>query len=336
MTVFVTNVPCYFSVVNQKEEEGSQMPVRRTYAEVLKEFVERNYTLLDIEYKNNKQKLRYKCKIHSDVEQKIRFNDLTTGHGCKFCGEERKVENLKKMAFEQRTSEEEVKAAFDKRGYKLLSNYENAHQQLTYQCPNHPDKRLKIRFSDLKAGNGCKYCAIDGMRLDVDVIRSRFAERGYTLLEKEYINSRVPMLYLCPKHPDIETRITLSSLTNGRGCTHCAVESSRGKLSVHYNHNVPDEIRAKERRYDAELNVWRKAVYKRDSFACVKCGDNRGGNLNAHHKDGYAWCVDRRYDVDNGATLCETCHRKFHSAYGNKDNTESQFEKWINTKEASE
>jgi hypothetical protein len=334
MTVLGINALCSRSVVRQNEEGGSHMPVRRTYAEVLKEFTDRNYILLDDEYKNNKQKLRYKCKIHNDVEQGIRFNDLTTGHGCKFCGEERKFENLKKMAFEQKTPETKVVKEFEKRGYKLLSRYKNAHEPLKYLCLTHPEHPLKIRISDLKAGGGCRYCAADKSRLGIETARQIFQERGYELAELVYVNSSTPMRYICPKHPEKETRITISSLRGGHGCSYCAIENSRGKLSVHYNHDLSDEIRAKDRRYDTEIYAWRKSVYERDNYTCVKCGDDRGGNLNAHHKDGFAWCVERRYDVSNGATMCETCHRKFHSRYRNKDNTESQFVEWL--KEASE
>jgi hypothetical protein len=312
------------------------MPKRRTYVEVLKEFAAREYTLIETEYKNNKQKLRYRCSIHSDIEQEIRFNDLTTGHGCKFCGEERKIDNLKKMAIGQRTPECEVNAEFEKRGYKLLSKYENAHQHLNYQCPRHPDEKLIIRFSDLKAGNGCKHCAIDDMRLGIVAARELFAAHGYRLTDEYYKNSSTPMRYICPKHPDKETRISVSDLKGGHGCVHCAIEKSRGVLSAHYNHDLPNEVRVKDRRYDPNVYLWRKAVYTRDNYTCVMCGDNTGGNLNAHHKDGFSWCIKRRYDVNNGATLCEMCHRKFHSTYGNKDNTETQFEEWLKTKGESE
>lgn len=311
------------------------MPQRHTYEEVLKEFESRGYVLLEKNYRNNKQLLRYKCNNHPEFEQRIRFNDLTMAHGCKYCGRERINEAVNERAKMQIKPIDLVEQEFKRRGYTFIrESYKGTRYQIQYKCGIHKDKVLKIKFSDLKRGGGCRYCAIEAMKLSYEEVQKRFAQKGYILLDKEYINNQTPMLYICPNHPDIETRISVDAITQGHGCTHCAIEASRGKLSAHYNHNVSDEERAKDRRYDAQIHGWRKEVYRRDNYTCVKCGDARGGNLNAHHKDGYAWCIDRRYDIENGATLCETCHRGFHSAYGNRDNTESQFNEWI--KEASE
>lgn len=58
---------------------------------------------------------------------------------------------------------------------------------------------------------------------------------------------------------------------------------------------------------------WRRAVFQRDKYTCQLCGDCRGGNLRAHHIRMYSVFPELRYDVDNGITLCETCHKKVHS-----------------------
>ena len=51
--------------------------------------------------------------------------------------------------------------------------------------------------------------------------------------------------------------------------------------------------------------------------------------LEVHHLDGYDWCVEKRTDDTNGITLCETCHKNFHSLYGRGNNTKEQFEEWF-------
>lgn len=65
-------------------------------------------------------------------------------------------------------------------------------------------------------------------------------------------------------------------------------------------------------RNGSETAVWRKAVFERDNYTCQDCGDNRGGNLNAHHFKSFAEYPELRFDVDNGLTLCEDCHTKIH------------------------
>lgn len=101
-----------------------------------------------------------------------------------------------------------------------------------------------------------------------------------------------------------------------------------GENNNNYNPNLSDGERGTRRNIQG-YDDWRLKVYERDKFTCVRCGDNRGGNLTAHHKDGYHWCKERRTDVSNGVTLCETCHIDFHSIYGYRDNTEEQFKRWL-------
>ncbi len=61
-----------------------------------------------------------------------------------------------------------------------------------------------------------------------------------------------------------------------------------------------------------EYKEWRKAIYERDNYTCQFCGDDKGGNLEAHHKKSFKDFPELRYDVDNGITLCQTCHREVH------------------------
>lgn len=121
---------------------------------------------------------------------------------------------------------------------------------------------------------------------------------------------------------------------------YCSKECANVGYGINFNKNnhaswnfkLTNEEREKNRKYQ-EYNKWRDSVYHRDFYTCQCCGNKRGGNLNAHHLDGYDWCKDKRTDMNNGITLCEDCHKDFHGQYGYGNNTKEQFEEWIKDKE---
>lgn len=280
------------------------MPTKRTYEFVKSAFSENGYELISREYINNKQRLEYICPKHPNETQTTRLNDLLSGHGCKSCGRERIAQNLKNMAKEQRLSYEDVQQEFIKRGYELLSReYTRASESLEYRCPAHPNEKLTVRISDLKRGSGCRYCAIDKMKVPFEDVKYLFEINGYNLLDTEYRNSNTPLRFECPRHPEEETTITYASLIEGHQCLLCSIEDSRGENSVHYKHEISPEERAKDRRLDPDNHAWRASVFQRDKFTCQYCGKGSQNDLNAHHKDAHHWCIERRYDITNGVTL---------------------------------
>lgn len=62
-------------------------------------------------------------------------------------------------------------------------------------------------------------------------------------------------------------------------------------------------------RRSVEYKLWREAVFKRDNYTCIWCGDNKGGNLNADHIKPFAYFPELRFAIDNGRTLCIDCHK---------------------------
>lgn len=57
-----------------------------------------------------------------------------------------------------------------------------------------------------------------------------------------------------------------------------------------------------------EMTLWTKAIFERDNYTCQICGE-KGGRLNADHIKPYALFPELRWDIDNGRTLCESCHK---------------------------
>ena len=60
-----------------------------------------------------------------------------------------------------------------------------------------------------------------------------------------------------------------------------------------------------------EYKKWRKDVFARDCYTCQDCGV-KGVYIHAHHIKEWAKFPELRYDLNNGVTLCETCHKKRH------------------------
>lgn len=81
-----------------------------------------------------------------------------------------------------------------------------------------------------------------------------------------------------------------------------------------------------------EYRQWRSDVFTRDKYTCQICGDNKGGNLEAHHirpismlirenniktSEDSLFC-EALWNINNGQTLCLKCHKKT-DTYGHND-----------------
>lgn len=90
-------------------------------------------------------------------------------------------------------------------------------------------------------------------------------------------------------------------------------------------------------RNSLEYRQWRNDVFTRDNFTCQECGDNKGRNLEAHHRISMSnilryykiktlkEALDCKmiWDMDNGLTLCANCHKNTNN-YGEKAKIDSQ------------
>jgi len=67
-------------------------------------------------------------------------------------------------------------------------------------------------------------------------------------------------------------------------------------------------------RNSVEIRLWREAVFARDAWTCQKCrarcGNGKAVYLNAHHIKSFAKYPELRTSIENGITLCKTCHNK--------------------------
>jgi hypothetical protein len=198
---------------------------------------------------------------------------------------------------------------------------------------------LVVRADSLSDGNtvscGCvktNRCRELGHRSAADLQGKRFGR--WAVVNRD--NSRVGALkafWICHCDCGKEGRVDSFSLTSGnsKSCGCWAREEKKRRAT---NPNLTDEERAlnQDRRFVPGLRDWRKAVYERDHYACIACGDFRGGNLIAHHKESWATNKNLRLDIRNGVTACKSCHDGFHKKYGYGGNTSAQWQEFTEEK----
>lgn len=106
-----------------------------------------------------------------------------------------------------------------------------------------------------------------------------------------------------------------------------------GDKNPQWNPERTHEQRVAERKTNKD-RLWRISVFVRDNYTCQVCGDDKGGNLVSHHLESYHKNEQGRYDIDNGVTLCKTCHLDYHHNHGWKNATKKKFEQFVASREA--
>lgn len=136
-----------------------------------------------------------------------------------------------------------------------------------------------------------------------------------------------PMQNVDVKKKAVDTCIKKYGVSN-----YGAIYSSthKGELSPTWKGGVSHH---REERATFEYRNWRKSVFSRDKYTCQCCDDKSSKGhaveLHAHHIENWKDNLDKRYDIDNGITLCDKCHYLFHSLYGKVNNSKEQLDSFL-------
>jgi HNH endonuclease len=60
---------------------------------------------------------------------------------------------------------------------------------------------------------------------------------------------------------------------------------------------------------------WRNTIFARDNYTCQGC-KMKSDKLHAHHIIPWAVSVELRFEVSNGISLCQPCHKIIHNYMG--------------------
>jgi REP element-mobilizing transposase RayT len=135
-----------------------------------------------------------------------------------------------------------VKDQFEEHDFELLeTEYINNHVKMRCICKVHGE--FSITYAELRNGHGCRKCSDNRRKLTYEFVKVKFKERGYNLLETEYINSQTLMHYLCKIHEE-EFSITYGNLNGGYGCPKCGRERANDSEKLTYEF-VDSQFKAK-------------------------------------------------------------------------------------------
>jgi hypothetical protein len=156
--------------------------------------------------------------------------------------------------------------------------------------------------------------------------------KTFELISNKFVGQKEKLQFYCNIHKK-HFYMTLDNVLQEKGCERCGYESYSGENHYNYNPNLTNEERELGRNYIGanSYDYWRTSVFKRDDYTCQCCGKTKC-KINAHHLDGWNWCIENRVDINNGITLCEVCHKEFHLIYGKGDNTKEQYIEFIENK----
>lgn len=248
----------------------------------------------------------------------------------------------------KRRTPEEAKDELKELGWELLTEWKGTNKKITCKCISCGYERYNLAKGFFKSPD-CPVCA--GRRHTMETFTKKLIECNDKLeiipgQEFKTVDDRYWFRCRAKGHKVFVKGI---NALHGSGCKVCfdewnvqRLKEMSGEKHPFWNPNISDEERElwkKQRRGSEsyEYGKWRRVVFERDDYTCAYCGQ-RGGKLEAHHLEGWKVNKELRYDINNGVTLCVSCHRTgdhaFHKIYGKGNNTKAQFLEWIATKEA--
>jgi len=195
---------------------------------------------------------------------------------------------------------------------KLLSRYVGALVKNDLQCLI-CGYLWKAIYSSFQSQNcGCPKCA--GLAKPTQEFVEADYLKGRIKLLSRYVNYRVKNDLECLECEYLWKAAYTDFRWKNSGCPECYRLSKIGETNPNWNHELTKEDREKHRNrnYILGYRLWVEAVYDRDKYTCQFCGSSISGTLNAHHIDSWATHKSERLNVDNGVTLCKTCHDACH------------------------
>lgn len=203
----------------------------------------------------------------------------------------------------------------------------------------HCDKLFKKRADRITGNDYCsqicfknsrrtaKSIVCDTCGLGFDIVPANIKEKNYCSYECHYESKRNKVEVECTNCGKIISKVP-SKVHDTNFCSQLCSQEYR-VLENHHNWKGGSPKLGRSTRVYLD---WRLNCMERDNFICNYCG-TRGGDLEVHHILSFARYPAAREVLDNGTTLCKTCHREFHYAYGFTNFTREDYFEWLKRKQ---
>lgn len=259
-----------------------------------------------VDYVNAKSKLPTRCPNGNIYEvSKDLFINNRSRCNCPDCRKQKSCPRKYRSADEAISELAEL-------GEVIIGEYKSSKKKVLSRCRKCGFTREIMPERYFHGAASCAVCAgrykptTEEYKREVEISRP-----GWSLAQgAEYINSHTPIPHICDKGHF--ARMCPRDFRRGVGCGECAdlatAERQRGENNHNYNPNLTDEEREAKRNIP-EFREWARKVKERDDFTCQACG-KRGGRLESHHINAFKEYELLRYELANGITLCETCHKE--------------------------
>jgi hypothetical protein len=174
-----------------------------------------NYTFDMSDYTNTHCKILTICDRGHISKQNVK--NLLNGHGCNICGN--KISSQK-----QRSNFDDVLKKFrDIHGNKYdYSDFDYIKNRIgsTIKCPEHGNFKQSA-WTHMK-GHGCPSCSTNRKMVTSEFISKaiKIHNNKYDYSKTEYVNMRIPVLIICPKHGEF-TQTPMAHLYRMSGCARC-------------------------------------------------------------------------------------------------------------------
>jgi len=298
---------------------------RKLNIEIAKEsFDMYNLILLENSYINTKVPMSYKCNMCGYLGKKT-LESVRSKQGCPYCYGNAKKE-LKHI--------HEYLCVF---GDSLLStNYINSKRLLQCKCKKGHIYWCNWNNISQSSTSRCNTCKTEGLlginshywkggvkvkNVPLYITYAPQLEKYQSVFKIDH-NSLILLGVECtyckkvfiPKATEVKHRLdALTGKVCGENNLYCSEECKENCPTYNQVHWPKNFKPYKNDRLDQKQ--WAALVKERDNYTCQKCGSTKGV-LEAHHIIPVSQDPLESMDLDNGAALCNSCHKDVHKQPG--------------------